>query len=125
MAGYSRMAFLMEAPDETVTKATLYSSMADHIAQFFGLHGPSMGTDTACSSSLIALTMAVSSLRKGDCDYAIVPTMNIHWKDFALGTQVRDPTAVCRRQVEGGGSLWATDDASCVFLKAMSLCGGL
>ena len=66
----------------------LYSSMADHISYFFGTHGPSMGTDTACSSSLVAMAMAMAALRKGDCDYAIVSSVNLHFKDLELMMQV-------------------------------------
>lgn len=64
------------------------SSLADHISFFLGTHGPSLTLETACSSSLVALVMAVAALRKGDCDYAIVVSVNIPQdKDFHLSLQ--------------------------------------
>jgi acyl transferase domain-containing protein len=65
------------------------SSLSDHVAFFLGTHGPSFTLDTACSSSLVALAMAVATLRKGDCDYAIVTCVNLpQHKDFHLALQV-------------------------------------
>lgn len=69
------------------------SSIADHVSYFLGTHGPSLTTETACSSSMVALAMAVATLRKGDCDYAIVTAHNIpKFKDFTLSLQVGTTT---------------------------------
>lgn len=69
------------------------SSIADHVSYFLGTHGPSLTTETACSSSMVALAMAVATLRKGDCDYAIVTAHNIpKFKDFTLSLQVGTAT---------------------------------
>lgn len=82
-----------EAVDETTLRGSLMSSLADHVSFFLGTHGPSLTIETACSSSLVALAMAVASLRKGDCDYAIVATTNCpESKDFHLSLQVRHLT---------------------------------
>lgn len=63
--------------------------MSDHVAFFLGTHGPSVTLDTACSSFMVALAGAVSSLRQGDCDYAIVAGCNLHEaRDFTLSLQV-------------------------------------
>lgn len=42
------------------------------LSYVLGLRGPSLSLDTACSSSLVALHLACESLRKGECDTAIV-----------------------------------------------------
>ena len=44
----------------------------------FDFNGPSMVVDTACSSSCVALDLAVTDLRMGKCDQAIVGTTQIN-----------------------------------------------
>ncbi|KPI15360.1 Long-chain-fatty-acid--CoA ligase, 6-deoxyerythronolide-B synthase [Actinobacteria bacterium OK074] len=53
------------------------SVAANRISYFFDLHGPSVAVDTACSSSLVALHQAVTSLRQGECELAVVAGVNL------------------------------------------------
>lgn len=46
--------------------------MASRISYFLDLKGPSMIIDTACSATLIALHLACTGIRRGDCDMALV-----------------------------------------------------
>ncbi|RYP28272.1 hypothetical protein DL767_007292 [Monosporascus sp. MG133] len=52
------------------------SILANRISYIFNIHGPSLATNTACSSSMYALHMAVSAIRNGDCDGAVVAAAN-------------------------------------------------
>ncbi|KAI0427216.1 hypothetical protein F5Y09DRAFT_316941 [Xylaria sp. FL1042] len=52
------------------------SILANRISHVFDLRGPSFTLDTACSSSMYAVHLAVSAIRNGDCDSAIVAASN-------------------------------------------------
>lgn len=48
----------------------------NRMSYFLNVHGPSEPIETACSSSLVAIHRAVTAMRNGDCDAAIVGGIN-------------------------------------------------
>uniref|UniRef100_UPI0032F00967 SDR family NAD(P)-dependent oxidoreductase n=1 Tax=Streptomyces sp. HSW2009 TaxID=3142890 RepID=UPI0032F00967 len=60
------------------------SAAAGRIAYHLDLRGPTLTVDTACSSALTATHLAVQSLRKGECDMAII----------AAASALLDPSAI-------------------------------
>ncbi|XP_078335992.1 fatty acid synthase-like [Crassostrea virginica] len=56
---------------------TTVPTMAGHLMEHFGLSGPMVTVDTGCSSSLSAMEMAVSDLRAGKCQFALVSSVNL------------------------------------------------
>lgn len=53
------------------------SIVANRLSYAFDFRGPSVAVDTACSSSLVALHVACDSLKRGDCDVALVGGVNV------------------------------------------------
>ena len=64
------------------------------------LKGPSMAVQTACSSALVALQLAVQSLRRGECEVAVVGASAIHAPRHAgyrySEGGIYSPEGVCR-----------------------------
>lgn len=74
--------------------------LANRVSYLLDVTGPSESIDTSCSSSLVALQHAVSAIRNGSCDWAIVGGANlmlvpdVHIMGSQLG--VLSPTGNCR-----------------------------
>ncbi|MBP5223174.1 MAG: hypothetical protein J6Z35_08455, partial [Lachnospiraceae bacterium] len=52
-------------------------SAAGRIAYYYDFKGPAYTCNTACSSSLVAINNAVESLKRGQCDMAVVGGVNL------------------------------------------------
>ena len=61
----------------TARAAALAADVPNRISHAFGFDGPSLAVDTSCSSSLSALHLATESLRRGECDAAVVAAANL------------------------------------------------
>lgn len=76
------------------------SFAAGRIAYLLGLQGPSLSVDTACSSSLVAFHLACQSLRRGDCDMALVGGVNLllspEVSNILASLQILSPDGQCR-----------------------------
>lgn len=74
--------------------------IAAHINHFFDLSGTAEVVDTACSSSLVALNHAVSALKSGDIELALVGGIDglINTRPFALmdAAKALSPDFKCR-----------------------------
>lgn len=63
-------------------QGTAKSMYANRLSYFFDFRGPSMTIDTACSSSMVALDVAVTDLRAGKIDQAVVGGTNVNLQPF-------------------------------------------
>ncbi|MGD2114176.1 MAG: beta-ketoacyl synthase N-terminal-like domain-containing protein, partial [Acidobacteriota bacterium] len=89
-----------ETADAYVGSGSAYSILANRLSYFYDFKGPSLAVDTACSSSLVALHEAVSAIRRGDCEQALVgaanllcsPTNSLTYHDAGM----LSPTGRCR-----------------------------
>ncbi|MFG2082101.1 amino acid adenylation domain-containing protein [Micromonospora tulbaghiae] len=73
----------LRATGRTRTSAVA-SDIPNRISHHFGLAGPSLAVNTSCSSSLTALHLAVQSLRRGECDAAVVGAANLFTHPYHL-----------------------------------------
>ncbi|OTF79626.1 hypothetical protein BLA29_004943, partial [Euroglyphus maynei] len=55
---------------------------ANRVSFLYDFHGPSMSIDIACASSMVCLDIAVTDLRLGKCDQAIVAGVSINLQPF-------------------------------------------
>lgn len=64
--------------ENTPAFSTSFAQIANRISHRLDLKGPSLCVDTMCSGSLVALHLAATALRQGECRIAIVGAANIH-----------------------------------------------
>lgn len=77
---YAKAEFLSN-DTEDITPYSLFGfsqhSAAGRVSYFYDFKGPSLMCNTACSSSLTAMDIAVTSLKNGECDLAVVGGVNL------------------------------------------------
>ena len=77
------------APHPQSVLGSLRSVIAGRISHFFGFIGPSFVVDSGQSSSLTAVTLAMESLRRGECDlaiaggYILISTLALGWPSLS------------------------------------------
>lgn len=82
--------------------------------------GPSYAVDTACSSSLFALNQAVSAMRTGQCDAAIVGGVNLLLKPTSSlqfhRLSMLSPQGMCKA-FDASGMLFLIYDKRLLWIK--------
>ncbi|MCR9142859.1 MAG: type I polyketide synthase [bacterium] len=67
----------LESFDAYTGTGAIFSATSGRISYVLGLQGPSVAVDNACASSLVSTSLAVQSLRNGDCDIALAGGVNL------------------------------------------------
>ena len=63
--------------DAYCVQGVCHSVGAGRLSYFLGTQGPAISIDTACSSSLVTVHMGVQSLRRRECNMALVGGINL------------------------------------------------
>ncbi|KAI1465640.1 polyketide synthase-like protein [Daldinia caldariorum] len=100
------------------------SILANRISNIFNLQGPSFTLDTACSSSLYCFHSAVSAIRSGDCEEAIVAAANLIMSpEQHLGTMkggILSPTSTCHTFDVAADGYGRAEGINAIYLKPLS-----
>jgi acyl transferase domain-containing protein/acyl-CoA synthetase (AMP-forming)/AMP-acid ligase II/aryl carrier-like protein len=105
-----------------VTGNTL-SILANRLSYLLNLRGPCVALDTACSSSLVALRLAIESLRRGDCDTALVAGAQVGLAPMHFRLMHRfgglSPRGRCRPFAQGADGYALGEGVGVVLLKPL------
>lgn len=84
----------------------MFSTAAGRLSYFYDFKGPCITVDTACSSSLVAVDLAIKSLRRGECDQALVGGISLMLSPDSM-------VALCKiKALAADGRCRAFDDAA-------------
>lgn len=101
------------------------SLIANRISYIFDFNGPSFAVDTACSSSLVAMENAISALKKGEIDTAIVGGVNALLSPFPFigfsAAGMLSPEGLCRAFDANGAGYVRAEGAIAVVLQRTDL----
>jgi len=97
---------------------------ASRVSHFLNLRGPAIAVDTACSSSLSALHLACASLRRGECEVALVGGVNILLSPVVTMCLTKagmmSPDGRCKAFDSRANGYVRADGAGLLVLKPMS-----
>ncbi|KAF3003888.1 t1pks [Neopestalotiopsis sp. 37M] len=98
--------------------------LSNRINYVFNLTGPSLMVDTACSASMYALHLAVTSLRNGDCEAAIVAGANVILgpdnQIFTTKLGAVSPTSRCHTFDVAADGYSRAEGFGAIYLKKLS-----
>ena len=77
-SGYGEMMASSNVNIESYSSTGVVGSVGpNRVSYYLNLHGPSEPIETACSSSLVAIHRAITAIRAGDCEQALVGGSNL------------------------------------------------
>jgi amino acid adenylation domain-containing protein len=98
--------------------------LSNRVSYAFDLRGPSISVDTLCSSSLVALHLAVESLRRSECDVALVGGVRVGisaaYHLAAEKMRAISPSGRCATFDESADGMISGEGAAVVVLKPLA-----
>ena len=115
---------LHATPEPGASTASIFAAIANRVSYTLDLAGPSLAIDSMCSSSLSAIHLAVSSLRRGECDMAVAGGVNLmshpHKYRFLCQNRMLSADGRCRSFGEGGDGYVPGEGVGAVILKPLA-----
>ena len=106
------------------TPAGYPNAIANRISYALNLHGPSVAIDNACSSTLTAMHLALSAIRAGDCEAAVVAgcQFNSRLEEYLQlsAAQVLSADGRCKPFDALADGFGRSDGAAAVVVKRLS-----
>ncbi|HRI70866.1 MAG TPA: acyltransferase domain-containing protein, partial [Polyangium sp.] len=110
--------------DASTTTGIFHSPAAGRLSYVLGLRGPSVAIDTACSSSLVAIHLACESLRRNECNMALVGGVNLMLAPLnhisTARAQMLSPEGRCKTFSESANGYGRGEGCGMVVLKRLS-----
>ena len=119
--GYSQL----NHPDEAICISGLMPGMiATRVAYQWDLKGPTMLVDTACSSSLVALKQACESIKRNECEGALVGGVNLVLYPARTGifgqTSILSPDFCCKAFDKEASGTAVGEGILCLYVEPLS-----
>jgi acyl transferase domain-containing protein/enoyl-CoA hydratase/carnithine racemase/acyl carrier protein/SAM-dependent methyltransferase len=114
-----------DSAEAYVATGSAYSLLSNRLSYFYDFKGPSLTVDTACSSSLFALHDAVTAIRRGDCEQALVGAANLLCSPTNSISYYRagmlSPTGACRTFDETADGYVRGEGGAMLLLKPLAM----
>lgn len=98
-------------------------SLANRVSYFWNFSGPSIPVDTACSSSLTAVHLACESLKRGECEMAIVGGVNLYLHPlkytYLCSLNMLSPTGRCHSFGQAADGFVPGEGCGAILLKPL------
>lgn len=109
--------------DEDVAPNAMHAAIANRVSYSLNLTGPSMAVDTACSSSLTAFSLAVDSVKNGQCSMALAGGVNLmvhpeKYRQLAQG-QFLSEDGKCRSFGDNGSGYVPGEGVGAVLIRPL------
>ena len=104
-----------------VLASSIHSSIANRISYFYDFDGPSVAINTSCSSAITAVHFACESIKRGECDAAVIGGVNLithpYHQELLAGLDLLSKDGECRPLGTGTTGWLPGEGVGAILLK--------